>query len=705
VDAVQYAVDIAAQMSGAETTFAQLDALTAKLDGGGKNAAHFQQAIQRVSGELDAARNATVAANAALAKGSEEYRALEAAALQAAKSAEKALLRGDTMAATLQARADQAAKAVDSYAVTLVGLETDATRAAKAETALGNTLANVRKLSDHTNRSLEMQGQRLSKLQGSLNTIGGPVGRLGNALVAPVKGFEELAGSMGTMGAAAIFAVAGIVLVVAAVVALSAAFVAGIVSAAAYGIKLADTARSAGLAAEAFDLVNPGVAAVRNQFAGLTRDTGLAVGELQGLAKALSDAKVATGDMPAALRAAAVAEAALGKGGSAAFVAKIKAGSLSVKQFAADTQQMEGIVARQMMGLDAQSARLKSNFAALFNGLQIEGALGGLQTLVGLFDKTEASGQSIKFLFETVFQPLIDQAQTAAYVVEAFALGFLTGLTKIYIAIKPAIKAIGELFGFEDFRLQDLLDMAAGAGEVFAVVFTAAAVVIGALAAAVGLVVIGFGVFVATCTAVGAGLIWLASIPVQGAIAAWGALRGAVSAGIDWFRALPQQFQNIGALIIQGLAGGITGSAGAVLQALSGVVSSAIAGAKKMLGIASPSKVFMGIGEFTGEGMVEGLDNTKGAVTAALGEMVEPPVSALSRQDALGGNLSAVASAPAAPAQASAPAVSNPGTVIDLRGAALSFGGAGDAPTSIERFGEMLTRVLEGDVQVLAGAT
>jgi hypothetical protein len=88
-----------------------------------------------------------------------------------------------------------------------------------------------------------------------------------------------------------------------------------------------------------------------------------------------------------------------------------------------------------------------------------------------------------------------------------------------------------------------------------------------------------------------------------------------------------------------------------------------------------------------------------------MGEMVEPPASALSRQDALGGNLSAVASAPAAPAQASAPAASGPGTVIDLRGAALSFGGAGDAPTSIERFGEMLTRVLEGDVQVLAGAT
>lgn len=689
-------------MSGSETTFAQLDALTAKLDGGGKNAAHFQQAIQRVSGELDAARNATVAANAALAKGSEEYRTLEAAALQAAKSAEKALLRGDTMAATLQARADQAAKAVDSYAVTLVGLETDATRAAKAENTLGNLLANVRKLSDHTNRSLELQGQRLSKLQGSLNTIGGPVGRLGNALVAPVKGFEELSQTMGTVGAASIFAVAGIVLVVAAVAALSAAFVAGLVSAAAYGVKLADTARSAGLAAEAFDLVNPGVAAVRNQFAGLTRDTGLAEGELQGIAKALTDAKVATGDMPAALRAAAMAEAALGKGGSSAFVAKIKAGSLSVKQFAADTQQMEGIVARQLMGLDAQSARLKSNFASLFNGLQVEGALGGMQTLVGLFDKTEASGQSIKFLFETVFQPLIDQAQNAAYVVEAFALGFLIGLTKIYIAIKPAIKAISEFFGFEDTSLQTILDAAAKAGEIFAVVFVAAAVVVGALAAGIFLAVGIFMAFQVAILAVVAGVVYLAAKFAAGVAAIIGLVIGLPATITD--KLLNFGWGEVGANMIRGIANGISGAAGVVVGALGNVISGAISSAKKMLGIASPSKVFMGIGEFTGEGMVEGLDNTKGAVTAAMGEMVEPPASALSRQDALGGNLSAVASAPAAPAQASAPAASGPGTVIDLRGAALSFGGAGDAPTSIERFGEMLTRVLEGDVQVLAGA-
>lgn len=702
MDAVQYAIDIAAQMSGSETTFAQLDALTAKLDGGGKNAAHFQQAIQRVSGELDAARNATVAANAALAKGSEEYRTLEAAALQAAKSAEKALLRGDTMAATLQARADQAAKAVDSYAVTLVGLETDATRAAKAENTLGNLLANVRKLSDHTNRSLELQGQRLSKLQGSLNTIGGPVGRLGNALVAPVKGFEELSQTMGTVGAASIFAVAGIVLVVAAVAALSAAFVAGLVSAAAYGVKLADTARSAGLAAEAFDLVNPGVAAVRNQFAGLTRDTGLAEGELQGIAKALTDAKVATGDMPAALRAAAMAEAALGKGGSSAFVAKIKAGSLSVKQFAADTQQMEGIVARQLMGLDAQSARLKSNFASLFNGLQVEGALGGMQTLVGLFDKTEASGQSIKFLFETVFQPLIDQAQNAAYVVEAFALGFLIGLTKIYIAIKPAIKAISEFFGFEDTSLQTILDAAAKAGEIFAVVFVAAAVVVGALAAGIFLAVGIFMAFQVAILAVVAGVVYLAAKFAAGVAAIIGLVIGLPATITD--KLLNFGWGEVGANMIRGIANGISGAAGVVVGALGNVISGAISSAKKMLGIASPSKVFMGIGEFTGEGMVEGLDNTKGAVTAAMGEMVEPPASALSRQDALGGNLSAVASAPAAPAQASAPAASGPGTVIDLRGAALSFGGAGDAPTSIERFGEMLTRVLEGDVQVLAGA-
>ena len=66
-----------------------------------------------------------------------------------------------------------------------------------------------------------------------------------------------------------------------------------------------------------------------------------------------------------------------------------------------------------MLGLEAQSARLQKNLAATFGGLDIEQSLVGLSVLVGLFDKSTASGQAMQMLFESIFQPLIDQAENA----------------------------------------------------------------------------------------------------------------------------------------------------------------------------------------------------------------------------------------------------------------------------------------------------
>ncbi len=93
------------------------------------------------------------------------------------------------------------------------------------------------------------------------------------------------------------------------------------------------------------------------------------------------------------------------------------------------------------------------------------------QTLVGLFDKYSAAGGTMKFLFEEIFQPLINQAEKAAYVVEAFALGFLIGLTKVYIEIKPLIRTISDLFGFEDTSLTDTLNFVTIAAKSAAYVF------------------------------------------------------------------------------------------------------------------------------------------------------------------------------------------------------------------------------------------
>lgn len=77
---------------------------------------------------------------------------------------------------------------------------------------------------------------------------------------------------------------------------------------------------------------------------------------------------------------------------------------------------------------------------------------------------------------------------------------------------------------------------------------------------------------------------------------------------INGLASLPSRVVSIGSNIIQGLVNGITGAAGMVIDAIGGVVNDAIGWAKGLLGIASPSKVFAEIGDFTMQGMEEGIN-------------------------------------------------------------------------------------------------
>ncbi|WP_404466538.1 replication protein [Planococcus rifietoensis] len=74
---------------------------------------------------------------------------------------------------------------------------------------------------------------------------------------------------------------------------------------------------------------------------------------------------------------------------------------------------------------------------------------------------------------------------------------------------------------------------------------------------------------------------------------------------------------NMGRNIIQGLINGIKGMASRLVSSAKGVVEGAIDGAKALLGIKSPSRVFMQIGKYTGEGMEIGMDSMAGRVAKA----------------------------------------------------------------------------------------
>ena len=120
---------------------------------------------------------------------------------------------------------------------------------------------------------------------------------------------------------------------------------------------------------------------------------------------------------------------------------------------------------------------------------------------------------------------------------------------------------------------------------------------------------------------------FLSALP--GNIASW--LSGAISTVVGWvtqfasnatraasqfgsklrsgLEAIPGTLGNIGSNIVQGLVNGVTGAAGRLVDAVKGAVGNAIQGAKNLLGIKSPSRVFREIGQYVMQGAALGVDD------------------------------------------------------------------------------------------------
>ncbi|SMO55076.1 hypothetical protein [Melghirimyces algeriensis] len=94
---------------------------------------------------------------------------------------------------------------------------------------------------------------------------------------------------------------------------------------------------------------------------------------------------------------------------------------------------------------------------------------------------------------------------------------------------------------------------------------------------------------------------------------------------MDFFRNI--NLFKMGKEIIQGLIRGIQNMASGVTKAVTGVVDGAIGWAKKKLGIASPSKVFEEIGEYTGEGFQIGIESMLGDIRRVSDQMAQTAIS------------------------------------------------------------------------------
>ncbi|WP_315114559.1 phage tail tape measure protein [uncultured Clostridium sp.] len=80
------------------------------------------------------------------------------------------------------------------------------------------------------------------------------------------------------------------------------------------------------------------------------------------------------------------------------------------------------------------------------------------------------------------------------------------------------------------------------------------------------------------------------------------------------FISIPKKFFEFGKNIVGGLIGGLKSMIGSVTDTIGNIAGSVKNGFKKLLGINSPSRVFLEYGAFIGEGLIEGIDGQEGAI-------------------------------------------------------------------------------------------
>lgn len=642
---VEFVVDIATKLRGADSLDAALSGIGDRLLSVGSSAAQLDEVLKRTSSAVEEAAAASKASADALAAGDASYKATEASADRAAKAVEaagariiaqrakleKAITSGDEKGfwkavggleklegelATATAKSDGFASALKSEGAALDAARQKAEADANAHKHLAAAQMNVAQASKtaavaegkaaaahakaaeaaaHTARGTRDIGQ----LGGALRQLPGPLGSVGGGLLDMAENGQNLGKALGPMGGMLAMVAVG-------VFALGAALVKAAIDAIKFAITMADAARSVNVANEALEVGRANLVGISSTIEDVHHSTRVARDTLHGFAKQLNTAGIKAEDMADALKAMALAEAAGHGDDIGKMVEDLKAGKTTAAQLAAEMDKVYGpIVQKKALSLDAITERFHENLQGLFSGLRMEKFLEMLQGAADLFDKNTASGRAMKWVLETIFQPMIDGAAEAWPRVERVFIQFLIAIIKLHNALKPMRDAINKAFGGKEGDNPFFSMLRAGAATVDTIK-EALSGVGSAASALLGIIAMPFSLL-----GVGA------------------------NEGMSALKAI--DLTSIGSSMMSGLAAGITGGSSGVVAAMSKSVADAVKTAKDQLAIKSPSKVFAEIGGYTAEGFSEGIEDGSDATTSAMEEMVSPPEASAGGAGATGG--------------------------------------------------------------------
>lgn len=501
-----------------------------------------------------------------------------------------------------------------------LGAQQDALRKRAADATAGMDrqkalLGGLRDKFDTLNGAQAKHVEGGNEVGKGLKKLGGPLGKIGDFVDDASEGWAKLSNEVGVAGAAVFTGAAAMAAAAVVVVALTAVVLAGAAAFGKWALTVADAKRSSDLTTEALSSTSAGFARNARAIDETTRATGIASDRLQAIVSDLNAAHVAGADIPAALRAIATQEAALGNSsGTAALIERLRSGQTSASALAAEMDsKLGGVVERRMRSLDGLASQLKRSMSDIFGDLPIEPVLEGFQRIVSLLDTQTESGRALKAIVGSLFAPLGNAAPLFIQV-ERFLLGMEIAALKVAIVVK----GIGKRFGDVLPSVSGFVD-AGDAGQVafaaLAVAAIGAAVALGAIAAVLAVVgIAAAATFLPMALVVAAPLIALGMLAI--------ALYGVYSAA-ERLRAL--DWAQIGAAIVDGLLMPIR-DPGAVAAAFSIFGQNAVNALKEKLGIHSPSRVFEELGNYSAEGFAVGLESGAPKARASLSSLASGPI-------------------------------------------------------------------------------
>jgi len=501
------------------------------------------------------------------------------AIMSQARVTEKVMQGGITAVETLSAKLEEAQskmagleKATSSKSVNL-----DAYRKqAAAVQSMGDRMAGQKDKIAGLKDKLAEGKAAAGSMKPQLDAAGNAMRAMGVAGVDGGTQVGRLVGMFAKMGPEVAIVVIGIVALTAAVAAAGAVIYKAISSASDLREELLDL-RTAGVFWWDAQRANAsGAIKLQETIDRVSASSAVARDKLVGYATQLKNSRFQGKQLETALEGMAIAGAAGGDKLANEFLGLAQ----NARYFGQDLDKVTerfktkfGAVAEaRLLSLGVQFSKFKENITWIFSGADIDPFLKGLHTILGLFDRNTDSAKGMR--------------ATVTKLTEAAIGGFLRVaifLVKTYIWLKTHAAA----WKVVEFMVTGVKTAFVILGVLAVATLAVIAAAVAALMGAIGLIATG-----------------------------WGAIIEAMSAAWAYFQS--HSLSEIGTEMINGLVGGLKAGAHLVLEALTSIVTGAVKGVKKYLGIASESKLMKAeVGYEMGAGTAGGLDKSRAEVSDA----------------------------------------------------------------------------------------